>query len=156
MMGGMGRTSTYTEATAAEIVERISTGETLRAICRDEHMPAWRTVYDWLESNKSFAAAISRARDLGFDAIAESTLEMLDETPERCETQFGSKVDQGHVQWQKNRAEQRLKLLAKWSPKKYGEKLEIDGNLSVGIAERLARARQRTAQEPDDGSDLAG
>jgi hypothetical protein len=152
----MGAQTTYTEEKAAEIVERISTGETLRAICRDDHMPAWRTVYDWIESNKSFAAAIARARELGFDAIAEETIEMLDEAPERCETQFGNKVDPGHVQWQKNRAEQRLKLLAKWSPKKYGDKIEIAGSLEVGVAERLARARKRTTTPEDDGSDLAG
>lgn len=82
---------------------------------------------------------------------------MIDEAPARCETQFGDKVDPGHVQWQKNRVEQRLKLLAKWSPKKYGERIEIDGKLDVGVAERLARARNRTTSNPDDeGNDLAG
>jgi transposase-like protein len=140
----MGQHSTYTEELAAEIVERISTGETLRAICRDEHMPAWRTVYDWLREHKEFAAAIAHARELGYDAIAEETIEMVDATPERCETQFGDKVDAGYVQWQKNRVEQRLKLLAKWSPKKYGEKLEIEGKVEIGVTERLSRARNRT------------
>lgn len=140
----MGRASTYTKELAAEIVERISTGETLRAICRDEHMPAWRTVYDWLREDKDFATAIAHARELGYDAIAEETIEMVDAAPERCDTQFGDKVDAGYVQWQKNRVEQRLKLLAKWSPKKYGEKLEIEAKVDVSMAERLARGRDRT------------
>lgn len=140
----MGQPSTYTEERAEEIVDRISKGETLRAICRDEHMPAWRTVYDWLRENKEFATRIAHARELGFDAIAEETIAMVDEAPERCDTQFGDKVDPGYVQWQKNRVEQRLKLLAKWSPKKYGEKLEIEATVDVSMAERLARGRDRT------------
>ncbi len=140
----MAQQSTYTEELAAEICTRISEGETLRAICREDHMPAWRTVYDWIRAHPDFATRIAHARELGFDAIAEETIEMVDEAPERCGTQFGDKVDAGYVQWQKNRVEQRLKLLAKWSPKRYGEKIEIEGKLDIGVAERLARARNRT------------
>lgn len=155
-MRGMGRHSTYSETLAAEICARIADGEPLRAICREDHMPAWTTVYNWINEHKSFAERIARARELGHDAIAEDTIEMIDAEPERCGTQFGDKVDPGHVQWQKNRVEQRLKLLAKWSPKKYGERIEIEGKLDVGVAERLARARQRVNKPEDDGSDLAG
>lgn len=136
--------STYTTEIADKICERIAEGEPLRAICRDEGMPAWRTVYDWINKFPEFAARIARARELGFDAIAEDTIEMIDEAPERCDTQFGDKVDPGYVQWQKNRVEQRLKLLAKWAPKKYGDKLELGGSLDLTVADRLARARKRT------------
>lgn len=143
----MGRVTTYTEKIANQICARISEGEPLRVICREKGMPAWRTVYGWMESNPDFAARFAHARELGFDAIAEDTIEMIDEQPERTETQFGSKVDPGHVQWQKNRVEQRLKLLAKWSPTKYGDRQAIDlnGRLSVSemsdeeIAEELAQ-----------------
>ena len=152
----MARASTYTPELAAEICERIADGEPLRQICRDEGMPAWRTVYDWIEANTDFAARIARARNLGFDAIAEDTIQLIDEDPERYGTQFGDKVDPGHVQWQKNRVEQRLKLLAKWSPKKYGDRIEVEHSGDISIAERLARARHRTSTPEDDGSDLAG
>jgi len=125
----MGRHSTYTEEIADEICDRLAEGETLRQICRDERMPAWRTVYDWKEANPEFAARFARAREIGFDAIAEDSLSLLEEKPERTGTQFGDKVDPGYVAWQKNRAEQRLKLLAKWSPKKYGDKVALtDGD----------------------------
>jgi hypothetical protein len=155
----MGQKSTYTEALAAEIVERISNGEPLRAICRDDHMPAWRTVYGWLDEHKDFAASIARARELGFDAIAEEALAIAD-TPlegiEVEESETGVKTKRsdmlGH---RKLQIETRLKLLAKWSPKKYGDRLELAGKVDVGLAERLARARQRTTGS-DDGSDLAG
>lgn len=121
------KSSTFTQDIADEICIRLSEGEPLRQICRDDNMPAWRTVYDWKDAHPEFAAHFTRAREMGFDALAEETILMLDEKPDRCETQFGDKVDPGHVQWQKNRVEQRMKLLAKWDPKRYGEKLAIGG-----------------------------
>ena len=131
----------------AEICERLSNGEPLRAICRDEHMPSWRAVYQWMDADEGFAARIAHARDIGADAIAEETIAILDAPPERCETQFGDKVDAGYVQWQKNRAEQRLKLLAKWSPKKYGDKQTVahEGGVALTVL---------TGVPSDDAGDL--
>lgn len=125
----MGRHSTYSEEIADEICRRLANGEFLRVICREEGMPHWNTVYDWKDENPEFAGRIARAREIGFDAIAEDSMVLLEEKPERTGTQFGDKVDPGYVAWQKNRAEQRLKLLAKWAPKKYGEKVALtDGD----------------------------
>lgn len=44
-----------------EIVRRLSDGEPLRSICRDEHMPSWRAVYDWMD-DVEFASRIAHAR----------------------------------------------------------------------------------------------
>ena len=145
--------SMKTPALCAEICERIANGEPLRQICRDEHMPNWSTVYNWINADPEFAQHIARARELGYDAIAEETVEIIDTPPER-DPIFG-KVDTGYVQWQKNRAYQRMQLLAKWSPKKYGEKLEIEAKVDVDLAARIAQGRKR-AKAKDDGSDLAG
>lgn len=136
----MGRKDTYTQKIADEICERIAQGEPLRQICRDEHMPAWRTVYDWTINHEDFAASIARARELGFDAIAEETLDIADNGT----NDWMEKLDQGgeavgyqlngeHVQRSKLRIETRLKLLAKWSPKKYGDKqqVELNGHLAT-------------------------
>jgi len=139
----MARPSKRSPQVEDEICRRLSEGETLRAICRDEGMPPWRSVYDWIAQDEGFAARFARAREVGADAIAEETLDILDEPPERTNTEHGDKVDSGYVAWQKNRAEQRLKLLAKWFPKKYGDKQEIDLNVNSALAERLARAKKR-------------
>lgn len=117
-----GRPSKFTQAIAEEICKRISEGETLRAICRDDHMPHWTTVHDWKDRDEDFSLRLARARDTGYDAIAQHAAEILDEPPEKCATEHGLKVDSGYVQWQKNRAEIRLKLLACWDPKRYGAK----------------------------------
>lgn len=125
----MGRPSKFTEAIVDEICERLSNGETLRSICRDEHIPHWNTVYQWMADDATISVRIARARDLGADAIAEGTVEIIDQEPER--DQYG-KIDPGWVAHQKLRAEHRLKLLAKWQPKKYGDKVAHDLTSSDG------------------------
>jgi hypothetical protein len=126
-----------------EICDRISRGETLRSICRIEGFPAWQTVYDWIRDDEEFAKRIASARETGYDAIAEETVDILDTPPERILTEQGDRVDPGYVQWQKNRAEQRLKLLAKWSPKKYGDKIGVEHSGTVELASALEAARKR-------------
>ncbi|WP_291466660.1 terminase [Acidovorax sp.] len=133
----------------SEICARIADGEPLRQICRAPGMPAWRTVYDWIEADKDFAARIARARALGFDAIAEEALEIAN-TPvlgeeteddgEKVKIKTGDML--GH---RKLQVETRLKLLAKWCPEKYGEKRSVDLTVNDSLAERLARARARAA-----------
>lgn len=103
-----------------EVIERLLTGiadgQTLRALCREEGMPNWRTVYDWIEADAELAAQVARAREIGFDAIAEDVFDIAD----------GTRAISEHVQLSKMRIDTRLKLLACWSPKKYGSKATVD------------------------------
>ena len=115
--------SDIADAQKRSICEQISVGTPLQEICRQKGMPAWRTVYDWMAADDDFAANIARARDLGADAIAEETLAIVDSEPERGND---GKIDSAWVAHQKLRAEHRLKLLAKWNPKKYGEKIQAE------------------------------
>jgi hypothetical protein len=137
-----GRSSTFTQALADEICARLSDGEPLRQICRDPHMPAWRTVYLWREAHPAFDAAIARARIPGFDAIAEETLEIIDTFPMMADSESGSRIDSAHVAWLKNRVEQRMKLLAKWDPKRFGDKLALGG------AEDMPPIQQNVTLDP--------
>jgi len=123
-----GRPSKYTPELAAEICERLSNGEPLRQICRDDHMPAWQKIYEWMARDKELSGSIALARDVGADAIAEEALEIIDSEPEKILTKNGYAIDSGYVTWQRNRADLRLKLLAKWHPKKYGDKTILSGD----------------------------
>ena len=132
-----------------EIVRRLSDGEPLRSICRDEHMPAWRTVYDWISADSDFSARIARARETGADAIAEDILDIVDDSRNDWMEKknndgdcIGYQLNGDHVQRSKLRAEMRLKLLAKWQPKKYGDKIQADLNHSgeiTTITRRIVR-----------------
>ena len=135
-----GRPSTYSPEKAKNIIEQLSDGVPLRVICRQEGMPAWRTVYDWIAKDEELSAHIARARDLGFDAIAEECLDIADDVS-------GDYVKNGetmaynaeHVQRSKLRIETRLKLLAKWNPKKYGDKLDLGNSDGKPFAVTLVK-----------------
>jgi hypothetical protein len=130
------------QAKLDEICELLRMGTVLTAICRAPGMPARRTVYDWLAGSTEAAAQFAQARDIGFDAIADDTVAIVDEKPERG--RLDGKVDAGFVQWQKLRVEQRLKLLSKWSPKRYGELLKVEATVDGDLAAAIALGRKRS------------
>ena len=126
--GSGGRPSKYTKEIAEEIVQRLSEGEPLRQICRDEHMPSWQVIYAWMNRDPELTEAIARARELGQDAIAEDILRERHDEPERILSEGGGRIDSGYVQLLRTRADIKLKLLAKWNPKRYGDRVALAGD----------------------------
>jgi predicted secreted protein len=126
------RPTKRTPAVEKRIIDGLCDGTPLRELCRQEGMPNWRTVYDWISADPDFAARIAHARDLGYDAIAEDILDIADDGTNdyvQRKRQGGDTelvLDTDHVQRSKLRIETRLKLLAKWNPKKYGDKQTVD------------------------------
>ncbi len=120
-----GRQTTYTEETASYICAQLSEGIPLAQICREENMPAVRTVGDWKEAHPEFGANFARAREDGFDKIASDCLSIADETAfDSVDTEHGARANAEWIARSKLRVETRLKLLAKWDPKRYGEKVQ--------------------------------
>ena len=135
----LGRPSTKPDPLIVnEIIEWIAHGNTLRSYCRQKNKPNWRTIYNWLEKDKDgdFITRFAHARDMGADAIAEECLEIIDAPAVLCGSEGNTRLDPAYVQQQKNRVEARLKLLAKWNPKKYGEKVGVEakGDISLTIS----------------------
>lgn len=125
-------TSVLTPELETIIIDGIAEGIPLRQLCR-EHGIGKSTVYVRMKEDDDFAGRFARAREIGFDVIADEILEIAEERPERTATAFGDKVDPGFVQHQRNRIETRLKLLAKWDPKRYGDRIDLtssDGTMS--------------------------
>jgi hypothetical protein len=129
----VGRPSKLTPAVLKRIVDGLSEGTPLTVICSPAAMPSDRTVRDWMDASPEISAEIARARDRGFDKIALDALRIAD-TPiigeEITQSEDGMQVKRsdmlGH---RKLQIETRLKLLAKWDPKRYGERMaqEISG-----------------------------
>ncbi len=100
-----------------EILRRLSDGEPLAVICRsDEKFPHPVVWGRWVDADPELAIAYARARDVGADAIATQALTLAD----------GVAVHGESIQKAKLQIETRLKLLAKWNPKKYGDKSAVD------------------------------
>ena len=101
----------------------IADGKTLREWCRQPGNPHFTTVYDWINANENLILRFARAREDGFEAIAEECRHLADIQPQ----------DQVEVQWRRLQIDTRLKLLAKWSPNKYGDRVGVDHGGSVTI-----------------------
>lgn len=168
-----GRPSTYSKDTADEIIERLASGEPLAQICRDEKMPALRTVYDWVDADNDadgkktgFSARFARAREDGEDMIAVDCLDIADNqvdeplidpstgVPVMKDGQIIKTKSNVSVQHAKLRIETRLKLLAKWNPKKYGEKVqqEVTGKDGGPIQTTVTKVERVIVRPADSDS----
>ena len=154
--GRNGSEALYTQALAEEICDRLATGEPLNVICRDAHMPSEAGVRKWVETRPAFGMAYARARDFGYDSIAEGILE-LGALREAVSGPDGY-VDNGEVQRLRLLSENRKWLLAKMRPKQYGDKVtqEITGEDGGALITRIELVpvdpRPKPMIEHDDGS----
>jgi hypothetical protein len=128
-MAKMGRPSIYNAELAASILIRISNGESLRSITKDEGMPTQSSVYLWLLQKPGFSEQYTRAREEQADTLADEILAIADETPDSVTDEKGiSRTDSGWVTWQRNRVDARKWVASKLKPKKYGEALKLGGD----------------------------
>ena len=136
-----GRPSLYTPELLDTICKRLARGEPLAAICREDGMPGRTTVWEWERADKTISERIARAREEGEEAIAADCLAIADDAT--GDFRMGEKsplVDTDHIQRSKLRIETRLKLLAKWNPGKWGDKLQTEHSGSLTIERRVFQA----------------
>lgn len=97
-------------------------------------MPGITTVWDWQKADATLSERIARAREAGFDQIAMDALAIADNVDEDADsdtihTERGEIPNKEWMMRSKLRVDTRLKLLSKWDPKRYGDKItqEISG-----------------------------
>lgn len=115
----------------ARIVDGLTQGHSMKAVCAGQDMPRAADVYSEMAKNEEFRTAIARAREAQQEAIIDEMVDMADAaTPEN---------------WQvvKMRIWARQWRAAKLAPKKYGDKQDINLSGQVDIAARIIAARKR-------------
>jgi hypothetical protein len=136
-------------AVIAKVLDGLRNGIPLTVICSEDGMPCDNTIRDWADDDPEISAAIARARETGWDKIALDALRIADTPVEgkrikRSEDGMEEVVEDmlGH---RKLQVETRLKLLAKWDPKRYGELIKhgnADGsNIDLVAAINAGNAR---------------
>jgi hypothetical protein len=127
-----------------EICDRIAEGESLRAICRDDAMPAASTVFKWLAQDAQFAEHYARSREAQADTMADEILAIADDTArDTIVTDKGDTPDNEWIARSRLRVDARKWLASKMAPKKYGEKIGIEHSGTVELASALEAARKR-------------
>jgi len=116
------------------LLVHVANGGTVRAFCREKHNPSYNTIYRWLDKDKELMTRFTyTSRFLGARAIAEEALELVDTIPPVIGDGDNARMDNAHVNWMRSRADLRLKLLAKWYPQEYGEKVGIDARGDINL-----------------------
>jgi hypothetical protein len=114
----------------------LSEGMSLRKMLKADTqgvLPAQSTIYEWLLRHPSFAEQYTRAREEQADTLADEIIEIADEQPEivvvtdRDGKVIEHKLDSAFLLWQKNRIEARKWTAMKLKPKKYGDRVAVEG-----------------------------
>ena len=137
-----------------QIIDWIAEGNTLREFCRQSGMPHYSTIYDWLKVDEEFALRFARAREIGEEVIHQECLAIADTpqvgviTTDRdgiIETKTADMIEH-----RKLRIHTRLQLLAKWNPKKYGDKVQQEvsgpdgGPIQASVTVRFVEPQKQT------------
>lgn len=114
----MARPSIYTPEIIEYICEQLAEGIPLAEICRAPDMPRPGTVRLWMRNDEKINDAIACAREDGEDRITADIRLIA--------RKKGDSTDD--VARDKLIIDTDLKLLAKWNPKKYGDRMAFAGD----------------------------
>lgn len=125
---GRGRPSTFSQAIADEVCERLADGESLRSICDGEGMPDKATVFRWLakEENHIFRDQYARARETQADSLFDDILAIADDGRNDFMKRNGDEgwlANGEAIRRSQLRVDARKWMAGKLQPKKYGERV---------------------------------
>lgn len=153
-MAKMGRPSSFSQEAADEICTRIAKGQSLRSICSDEQsgwLPNVATVYRWLgdPDRADFRDQYARARDAQADHFVDEIIEIADAP--NATTNANGEVEVRDPQRDRLRVDARKWVAARLAPKKYGERLELAGEI-----ENVTRAISDKPQTDEEWAEAHG
>lgn len=133
-MAKVGRPSIYSDQTAEIILERLSQGESLIAICSDPDMPSIRTVMRWADDVEDFGNKHRRAREAQAEHMDHLILLAAENATDDPQ---GSRVKIDAYKWR----------AAKLAPKRYSDRLDLTsgGDKLSSDLDPVARATRLAA-----------
>lgn len=146
----VGRPSKYTEEIGKALCDAIGTSKQgLEHVCNgNEEFPDARTVYRWLATNQEFRQHYAHAKELQAELIADEMLDIADDgsndymTITKGEETYNVE-DREVTNRSRLRIDTRKWLLSKLLPKKYGDKLAVEHDVSSELADKMLEAQKR-------------
>lgn len=105
------------------VCEGLAEGVPVTQQCQAKDMPHWNVVSKWMAESPEIKDKVARARSFGYDRLASECLQIAHDV----------KPEKGLVERAKLQIETRLKLLAKWDPQRYGDRLIEDKEVRVTV-----------------------
>ena len=145
---------------ATEILMRVANGEAYASIWRSDHdkFPHPVNWSYWLTADAELSLAWAQAKNIQADTFVHDAMVIADTEPDRIVSDNGSRYDNAHVTWLKNRADIRMKRAAQINPIAYGDKQlhagHDGGALKTEVALSLPQLaeRLRLAARPSDST----
>jgi hypothetical protein len=135
----------FDQEKADAICRRLAEGESLRAICRDEGMPAPSSVIEWVNTRPAFAEQYARAREIGYQLLADEIIEISDDgrNDKIVDDEGNERTNQDVIARSRLRVDTRKWMLSKMLPKVYGDKVDVNMGGTVKV-----ESIQRTVVDP--------
>ena len=138
-----GRPSAHTPEIADEICQRIAGGESLRSVCREEHMPAFSTVLLWVvHDREGFSDQYHASREAAGYAHADEALNLRNELRAGDLDPATAKVILDALKWGAERM----------APKRHSQRQEVDHRSGDGSMSPT-RIEITAPNADDDGTD---
>ena len=130
-----GQPSTYTAWAGETICAGLAEGHSLLSIC-DAMGVSYEAARNWERDIAEHATKSMRAREIGCHAMADGCIAIADDGRNDWMENHGQdapgwKLNGEHLQRSRLRIDTRMRLLGKWLPKVYGEKIELAGSMTV-------------------------
>lgn len=131
-----GRPSTFSTLIANQIITELAKGISVRALCKRDDMPEPSTIYQWLIKHPEFAEQYARSKEIACEQLVDECLDIADDgsndwmesnNPDNPGWRFNGE----HAQRSRLRVDTRKWIASKLLPKKYGDKLEVEGMGSI-------------------------
>ena len=113
------------------ICERIANGESVRAILKDDNLPAFNTFLIWVSESDEKSKQYEYAMKMRAEVLFEETLEIADDSSKDIEYgENGQRMNTEYVQRSRLRVDTRKWYLSKLNPKKFGDRVQNDVSIT--------------------------
>lgn len=123
----------YTPELGAKVCECLASGKSLLATCRELGI-SYEQARSWERLEPEHATNSARAREVGCHALADECLEIADESSSDYMQRGDVEVTNNEaIQRSRLRIDTRMRLIGKWLPNIYGEKVAVGGDPDAPI-----------------------
>ena len=130
-------------AVVEAICDGLASGKSLASICRAKDMPALRTFLRWCDADADVAADYGRALQARAEWFSAEH-DRIRKTAVDRDTAAAARVQLSALEWQ----------MGRMSPRRYGDRIDVDVGANLDLGGILDRARQRVleARQQCDGA----
>jgi hypothetical protein len=125
----------YTPEQRKAIYERIcrdiAAGMSMSKICAQDGLPNKQTVFEWLMDDKDFGDQYARAREARADARSDRIDDITQDVKDGKLDPHAARVIIEAEKWQ----------AGKENSKRYGDKLDVSGNLGITLSDDQVQSR---------------